>query len=106
MMNEYNCKQIVCFDKNGITFSDGTVIRFDECRANWANSKGISIEDTTCVAERDISGKKPYFLFYTDNRIRIVFKKGFFPWSKEYKKEFTDIQMGLIRFGYSSYDCS
>lgn len=105
-MIEYNWKQIARLDKNGIAFSDETVILFDECRANWAKSRGIRIEDTSCVAERDITGTPPYFLFYTNNRIKVVFKKSFFSWSKEYKKKFTDIQMGLIRFGYSSYDCS
>lgn len=105
-MLEYNNKQICLIDKNGIKLSDGTTIIFDECRRNWASSRGIRYEETFCVAERNISGRIPYFMFYTNIEIKIVFKKSIFPWNKKYKRDFMNLQMALNRMGYSSYDCS
>ena len=105
-MKEYSYKQIKRFDKSGIVFKDGFTIDFNECRVNWANSREISYIDTVCIADRCFSVNKPYFLFYTNERVKIIFMKSIFPWDTRFKKKFLDIQIGLNRFGYSSYDCS
>ena len=105
-MIEYNYKQIQRFDKYGIIFYDGIKIIFDECRINWAKSRGIKPEDTFCVADRNRIAEIPYFTFYTNERIKVLFKRSIFPWDTKDKKAFLNIQMGLNRFGYSSYDLS
>ena len=105
-MIEYNYKQIQHFDKYGIIFYDGIKIIFDECQMNWAKSRGIDPEDSFCVADRNMIAEIPYFTFYTNERIKILFKRSVFPWDTKYKKAFLNIQMGLNRFGYSSYDLS
>ena len=105
-MKVYSYKNIIRFDKTGIEFKDGYIINLDECRINWASSREISYLDSTCVAERCLSGKKTYFLFYTNERVKILFVKSIFPWSNKNKKKFYDIQIGLNRYGYSSFDCT
>lgn len=105
-MKEYNYKQIQHFDKNGIVFEDGTRIMYDECRKNWAETKGVKFEDTSCVAERNITAYVPYFLFYTNERIKVIFKKSILPWNTQYKKKFMNVQIKLNHLGYSTYDCS
>ncbi len=105
-MLEYDYKQIKKFNEDGIVFEDGTRIKFVECRENWAKSRGVEYEDTLCVADRNISAEIPYFVFYSKKKIKILFKKSVLPWSNLCKKNFLKIQIGLNRFGYSSYDCS
>ncbi len=87
-MIEYNYTQIQRFDKTGIQLDDGTIINFEECRANWAKSRGVNLEDTFCVADRGFFEKTPYFTFYTNTRVKIIFKRSFFPWNTHYKKRF------------------
>lgn len=105
-MQEYSYKYIKRFDKNGIELKDGTIINFNECRLNWANSRKIDYLDTVCVADRYSFANRLYFVFYTKERVKIVFVKPIFPWNTNYRKRFLDIQIGLNRYGYSSYDCS
>ena len=105
-MKEYNFKQIKSLNKSGIQFEDGQIIIFEECRVNWANSRAVNYEDSYCVADRNISENIPYFLFYTNEKIKVLFPKSIFPWISKHEKMFLKLQMGLNRIGYSSYDCS
>ena len=105
-MIEYSFNQIKLIDENGITFKDGTRLIFEECRHNWALYKGLSVDDTKCVAERDITAPKPYFLFYSNDRIKVIFNNTFFLRKYRNKKQFLDLQIRLNRLGYSSYDIS
>ena len=105
-MKEYNYKSIKRFDKFGIKFKDGYIINFNECRMNWAESRKINYTDSFCVADRFFSADNSYFIFYTNERVKIIFIKSIFPWNTKYKKIFLEIQFGLNRYGYSSYDCS
>ena len=66
----------------------------------------INCSDTVCVADRFLSDDEAYFLFYTNDRVKIVFKKAFFIWKSKRRKKFMEIQMRLNNFGYSSFDCS
>lgn len=86
--------------------NDGYNINFNECRTNWVNSRKINCSDTVCVADRFLSDDEAYFLFYTNDRVKIVFKKAFFIWKSKRRKKFMEIQMRLNNFGYSSFDCS
>lgn len=105
-MKEYNYKSIKKFNKLGIEFKDGCIINFNECRENWADSRKINNTDTVCVADRFFSINYSYFIFYTNERIKIVFTKSIFPWDNKHRKKFLEIQIGLNRYGYSSFDCS
>ena len=105
-MKEYSYKRIKTIDKFMIVFKDGFIINFKECRMNWANSQNMNHKDSVCVADRFSSSNPPYFLFYTNERVKIIFEKSIFPWNTKYRKRFLDIQIGLNRYGYSSYDCS
>ena len=87
-------------DKTGITFKNGEKIIFKECIKQRYNSE-------TCVAERDLFAKPPYFVFFTSGRYtKVIFnKKGFFSKSNN-RNDFRKLQMVIIELGYSSYDLS
>ena len=77
-MVEYSYNKIKIINDEGITFKDGTIIIFEECRRNWAEAKDICINDTRCVAERNMSANEPYYIFYSNNKVKIVFDSVFF----------------------------
>ncbi|WP_022779987.1 hypothetical protein [Butyrivibrio sp. AE3009] len=104
--NEYSYKEILYIDESGIHFKDGKTILFEECRKNWADSKYQILADTFCVAERDICAEEPFFLFYDDERTRVVFNKTSFPFLNKNKREFLKVQAELERLGYTTYDRS
>lgn len=87
-------------DKTGITFKNGEKIIFKECIKQRYNSE-------TCVAERDLFAKPPYFVFFTSGRYtKVIFnKKELFSKSNN-RNDFRKLQMVIIEFGYSSYDLS
>lgn len=97
---KYSFSNIKNINRIGIAFISGEKINFKECIKRRYNSE-------TCVAERDISAKPPYFEFFTPNKpIRIVFdKKGLFSKLKN-SNYFLKLQMMIIEYGYSSYDLS
>lgn len=97
---KYSFSEIKNINRNGIAFISGEKINFRECIKRRYNSE-------TCVAERDISAKPPYFEFFTSNKpIKIVFdKKGLFSKLKN-SNYFLKLQMMIIEYGYSSYDLS
>ena len=101
-MVEYSYSKIKIINDEGITFKDGTKIIFEECRRNWAKVKELDINDTHCVAERKMSASKPYFIFYSNKKVKIVFDNVFFL----LKKNFMNLQIKLNRLGYSSFDLS
>lgn len=77
-MKEYSYKDIQTITKVGILFRDGFELLFEECRNEWSIENHIKEDESYCVAERDSLAKIPYFLFYSKNRIKILFdKKGF-----------------------------
>lgn len=91
--------EIQSIDKNGLLFKDGTSIDFSKC-VNKKNYSGNSI------AEREIIANPPYFEFYNDEKIRIVFdKKGLFAKNKN-QKDFIDFQKIVNNLGYKTFDLS
>lgn len=103
-MKEYSYKDIQKITKVGILFRDGFELLFEECRNEWSIENDIKKEESYCVAERDSLAKTPYFLFYSKNRIKVLFdKKGVFG-KKRNKDDFQNLQVVLNRFGFSSYD--
>ena len=89
---------------SGIAFVDGFNIMFDECKKEWSKEKKISSIESYCVAERDILAKEPYFLFYSTERVKIIFNnKGIFS-RKRNMQQFLKLQMILNEFGVKSFD--
>lgn len=103
-MKEYSYKDIKEITEIGILFKDDFKLLFEECRNEWCIEHKIKKEDSHCVAERDCLAQIPYFLFYSKNRIKIIFdEKGIF-YKKKNKDNFHDLQFILYKFGFSSYD--
>ncbi len=103
-MREYHYKDIQEITEAGILFRDGFVLSFEECRNGWCVEHKMKREQSYCVAERDCLEKIPYFLFYSPNRVKVLFdKKGMFH-KKKNEKDFRHLQLRLNKFGYSVYD--
>ena len=108
--------EIICFEientseinRSGITVKNGKTdikICFDECAKNF--DKENSLENSRCVATRDIT--KLTFTFYTQPKIRVVFKKHFFKdlvSGKSAVSKFLELQKAINKCGYTSYDLS
>ena len=101
-------ENIVSIDSTGITVKNGeadVVINFEECAKNYA--KENSLENSRCVATRDIT--KLTFTFYTQPKIRVVFKKHFFKdlvSGKSAVSKFLELEKSINKCGYTSYDLS
>lgn len=103
-MKEYSYKKIRQVTESGIVFADGFELQFDECKRIWSTEKGIKNAESNCVAERDVESKEPYFLFYSEERVKLVFdNKGIFS-KKRNIDQFHKLQMALNRFGIASFD--
>ncbi len=103
-MKVYSYKNIKCITGLGITFMDGYNIVFEECRKEWSKAKKIDITESHCVAERDLLAKEPYFLFYSKDRVKIIFNnKGIFS-KKRNRYQFHKLHMILNGFGKRSFD--
>lgn len=100
--------QIESINKDGLTVKNGNkfvFISFEECAKNYALEN--SLKKSRCVAERDIT--KLIFIFYTEPKIRLTFKKRFFiDWLpfKHATSEFRELQKAIISYGYTTYDLS
>lgn len=102
------CDEILDIDGSGLTIkcnNSDVFINFDECVKNYANEN--SLENSRCVATRDIT--KLTFTFYTQPKIRVVFKKHFFKdlvSGKSAVSKFLELQKAINKYGYTSYDLS
>lgn len=105
-MKDYCYKEIQLLNETGVYFKDGKAISFLECRKNWANSRNISIDESFCVAERNINAEVPYFRFYDNEGTKVLFHKAKCHFISKYRKSFLKFQIDLNRVGYSTYDCS
>ena len=107
-MSNIICFEIVNINSSGITVKSGKTdikICFDECAKNYANEN--SLENNKCVATRDIT--KLTFTFYTQPKIRVIFKKHFFKdlvSGKSAVSKFLKLQKAINKYGYTSYDLS
>ena len=105
-MREYNYSDVVKVDKAGILFSDTNFIKFEDCRYEWAKENNISVADTVCVALRFPEGDERHFIFYATERIKLNIRfKGIFR-RKKSRDKFSELQVMLNRYGYTSYDAS
>ena len=103
-MKQYRYKDVKQISKSGIFFGDGFQLLFEECNEEWSKEKGISRSDRCCVAERNVLAKPPYFLFYTKERLKLVFDtKGIFS-QRRNETQFHHLQIVLNNFGFSTFD--
>lgn len=103
-MNEYNYLDIQNIDEKGILFLDNRFIEFEECRHGWSEMNNISINDSVCIASRFCEVDKCYFIFYTKEPVKVIFKMNGFIRRKKNKKKFQELQVMINRCGYTSYD--
>lgn len=107
-MSNIICYEIVSINSSGIIVKNrkkDIKICFDECVKNYANEN--SLENSRCVATRDIT--RLTFTFYTQPKIRVVFKKHFFKdlfLGKSAVSKFLELQKAINKYGYTSYDLS
>ena len=103
-MREYRYQEIQEITKSGIVFQDGFAFLFKECRKEWCAKYRIKSDQSCCVAKRNIEAKPPYFLFYTKEKVKVLFDTKGILGRKRNEKDFLDLQFILTKFGYSSYD--
>ena len=90
----------------GIIFSDGYELFFEECKNEWAVKNLINKEQSCCVAERNCLTKPPFFLFYTKEKVKIIFDKKGILSKMQNQNDFHKLQITLNRLGLTSYDMS
>ncbi len=104
-MKVYNFKSIKGIEKEGILFSDGFKIIFQDCINGFGRHYNSFKVTKNCIAERNILAQPPYFLFYLDNmNVKIIFDcKGLFSKKKNIKL-FQYFQFEIKNLGYKTFD--
>ncbi|MDE6592103.1 MAG: hypothetical protein K2K57_03455 [Oscillospiraceae bacterium] len=99
-MKQVSFSDIKSVDERGIIFKDGSGILFSECA-------GRHYKSGLCIAERDITAKPPYFEFFASAEpVRILFDKKNFISRNLSRRQFTEFQMMIQNYGYTTYDLS
>jgi len=101
----YNYKDINTVDLEGILFLNGFKLTFAECRDMWAYTHNIDADNTTCVAERNVSGKMADLIFYTASDIvKISFCDRILFFRRAKVRELHRLVSFLNDIGYTTYD--
>lgn len=103
MKKEYDYRSIKKISKKGIWFDDGFFGDFELSRINWAKTHNILVDETYCVADRDITATSPYFEFYFDNHVIVYIGKRIFV---NRHKRFQNLRAAIEEMGYTTYDLS
>lgn len=106
-MNNIICHNVIDVTEEGIILESQKkiYISFDDCSRRFSLEKGNKF--SKCVATRDITTLS--FTFYTQPKIRVVFKKSFlgnFVAGKSAVSKFFNLQKAIVEAGYTSYDLS
>ncbi|MCI9420395.1 MAG: hypothetical protein HFG32_10365 [Eubacterium sp.] len=101
-IKEYEYRSIKKISKKGIWFDDGFFLDFEISRKNWAKKHNIVLDQTYCVADRDITAASPYFEFYFEDHVIIYISKTIF----NRHRYFQNIRAAIEEMGYSTYDLS
>lgn len=105
-MKVYSYRDIKNITEEGILFKDGFILFFEVCKNEWLIDNNLKEGESHCVAERNLLAYPPYFLFYSKDKVKILFdNKGIFG-KKKNRKKFENLQVILNRLGFSSYDMS
>jgi len=104
-MKVYNYKSVKSIEKEGIIFSDGLKIIFQDCINGFKKNYNSFTNVSTCIAERNILVQPPYFQFYLDDmNVKIIFDcKGLFA-KKRSIKLFQYFQLKIKSLGYKTFD--
>ncbi len=102
-MKKYDYHSIKKINKKGILFDDDFFLDFELSRINWAKTHNVLVDETYCVADRDITATNPYFEFYLDNHVVIYFNKSMFA---NGRKHFQNLRFTIEEMGYTTYDLS
>lgn len=105
-MKEYFYKDIQEISKEGILFNDGYKLLFEECRNEWCKINNIELNQSSCVAKRNIAVLEPYFLFHSKEQVMVLFGKKILAKRRKIEKQFCNLQFILNKLGFSSYDMS
>ncbi len=104
----YKYTDIVNISRNEILFRDGHLINLVECASRWAEAKGLTTRDYTCIGDRNASADTPFFTLYSKPLTKIIFaKKGLLKTTgdiKEYEKMRTQIGSYGWTLRDTSYD--
>lgn len=101
---------VECND-NWVTYCNKNIDHF----INWDGSPAqeINLDDNHCVGQRDWFADKPFFEFFTYEKIRFEIspKKRFIDmfrryWKQRYYKEFHNISIKLEHAGWFTFDLS
>jgi len=105
--------------------NESQIIDFYECRKNWVEhfnnhdfvtfegtpAEKVSIEESTCVGERDWFFEKPYYEFYSNPKIRFEIqpKKRLLDylnkhWYQRFYPEFRRVDNELHEVGLCTFD--
>lgn len=103
-MKEYSYKDIQKVTEAGIVFRDGFELSFEECKNGWCAERKIKREQSCCVAERDCLARIPYFLFYSQRKVKVLFDKKGIMSKRKNEKDFHSLQFLLNELGFTSYD--
>lgn len=103
-MKVYSYKNIKNITEEGILFEDGKKLLFEECIKEWSVKNGIKLGESRCVAERNLLESPPYFLFFSEDRVKVIFDNKGFLQKKKNDEAFKNLQVSLNRFGVSSFD--
>lgn len=108
-MLQFTDDDILEITREGITLRtpNGDIkISFSECKQNFAFEN--SLTESNCVATRNIT--IPSFIFFSNPKIEIIFKKKSFLQHlfsvKRPYSEFHELQKTIQRTGYTTYDMS
>ena len=105
-MNDIIYSNIVEINSSGLVVKQNNsdiFICFDECAKNYAKTNFL--KTSNCVADRDIT--KLTFTFYTNPKIKVVFKKRLLKniFVKK-SKQFIILQKEINKYGYTTFDLS
>lgn len=115
--NEFNCNIDNYVTYNGDTL-DKNILANLGCDSNSLEddpsikqAEPIKIEENRCIGERDWFAKNPYFIFFSNPKIKfeIVTKKRLLDyfnkhWYQRYYPEFLEVQMQLQQFNWFTFD--
>lgn len=104
-MRVYKYTDIAKIAENEITMKDGYIISLQECKKEWAKQNGIDLKESNCVAARNAT-TKPYYLFFTKEKVKISFEKGKIFGDRKVKRQFYELQDKLNYLGVSTFDLS
>ena len=104
-MKAYSYEAVRNISEMGIFLKDGYFIDFSACILNFHRQFGN--KSTACVGVRDYAAVPPYFIFFAETDVKIIFDlhKGLYAKTKN-QRDFQRLQIMLQNRGMTTYDLS